>query len=144
MPVPSPRAWVQAGRAGPHTVALVIGVLLVGLSTCHESQRLRAVGPARVVSCHVYESHGANADVRLENGRRVVLNWELLSEPDKCLPVGTMLEKRRGEVGYRINGALQPHANADVFRNFLVLGLVFLALAGGLEFLARRARGKPP
>lgn len=50
------------------------------------------------VACTVGHSHGEYADITVENGATLSLNFAKLEHPEKCVPIGAWIEKRRWEL----------------------------------------------
>jgi hypothetical protein len=70
-----------------------------------------SVDPSPVRECGVSFSHRYYSNVTLESGRHLVLSPDDVMHPAECLPRGTLLEKRRWEPGYRVNGVhVLPHS----------------------------------
>lgn len=65
---------------------------------------------ATVESCEVHQgSHGISTlELRLSSGKRLLLsdNGDI-DDARRCLALGTMVEKRRGELRYRVDNELQ-------------------------------------
>jgi hypothetical protein len=80
--VPTPRSAVFLGlflMAG-------FGIPLVGAL-------LSRLPAAPVAACDTYRSHGPKARVTLVDGAVAVLGTADLATPERCLPIGSILEK---------------------------------------------------
>lgn len=74
----------------------------------------KTTSPSRVQACSIQMSHGPNARLVLESGKSVLLGTADLAYPEHCLRVGTLVEKRRGELTYRINGSPAVVGTPDI------------------------------
>ncbi len=85
-----------------------VGLLLALACGLPIAARVLATLPSsRVVSCKSVTVHRTYAEVTFADGRTESLSPDDIRDPSRCLPVGTLVEKRRGELGYRIDGI--PH-----------------------------------
>jgi len=116
-------------------------LLLVGAGGSVAASWMRAVPPGTVTRCEVYWSHGPRMELTLDGGRRVFLSRDDVMRPENCLPAGSLVEKRRFELVYRVNGR---EAEPETPTNTVALGLAGLGLlaAGGALVAAMRARGQ--
>lgn len=60
--------------------------------------------PEKVVDCRTYEARQPFAELTLAGGRKLRLDWTNSDHPERCLPPGTTIEKRLGEIGFRRDG----------------------------------------
>jgi len=81
-------------------------------------------GPEKVViACAVVRDPRERIDIQFEDGSR--LSIPSTEFESKCPPVGTHVEKRRWELGYRFDGAYQPmRAAFGVLVFAIVLGVL--------------------
>lgn len=99
------------------------------------------IPPQPIVACEVYKSHGWKVSATLAGGRGVYLPYGLSDDrcaPPVCPPLGTSVERRRGEGGYRVDGVLQAREGAETF--VAITGLGALLCAVGLALRAREQR----
>ena len=114
-------------------IALFCGYPLV-------TDMLSSVPSSQVASCRVEHVHRATLYVTLDSGRTIELAQENVPNPSQCLAPGTMVEKVRGEFGYRLNGKqyFWESKGNRYFVMFTVAGLA--AAAGALAIVLRERR----
>jgi hypothetical protein len=100
---------------------------------------LTVVPRSRVANCKAVVSHTYFLHITLESGKTLVLQQEDVPDPAACLAPGTVLEKVRGELGYRIDGRLffwesQGH------RTFAVVAFAGLLAAFGALVMVLREK----
>lgn len=119
---------------------LVAGLLLVvGPGIPFVAVWLLAVPQSAVSRCMLSYSHRNTLIIELASGDQVFLTSEHIPDVSRCLAVGTGIEKRRGELGYRISGSYQPPTGDMVPPAVMVaLGIVLLVARA---FLVRRGIG---
>jgi hypothetical protein len=113
----------------------LLGVFLAvtcGLPTL--SGWLKQVAPSRVATCTRSYSHHWWFHLGLEGGRALTVTSNDVLDLEECPPAGTVVEKRRGELAYRLDGVARPF-NASQVAFPGVLGLLG---CGALAFAAVR------
>ncbi len=83
---------------------------------------LHSVPRATVTACKTSWSHKYYALVSLDSGRELSLTENDIPDPKACLRVGSMVEKRRFELWYRLDGT--------AYRSYSQSWAVVPALAG--------------
>lgn len=126
--------------------ALLVGVFFLLIGAGPLGCRLRSkLAPASVVGCEVTHAHSAEALVSLSDGTRVLLDSSDIKNPARCLYWGVVVEKRRGELGYRIDGRVQPwDPTAGII--LMCVGVAVMIVGGLMSFLLRheqRRRFRP-
>src|SRR5215510_6145917 len=118
--------WYWVAGAGFFSMVLVAIPL--------QSRLFRKVDPGRVLDCDLSHAHQYYAEHRLDTGESIILSNQDLSGLKKCLDIGTLIEKRRGEMGWRINGRYYP-ANADsiYLTAFLMVGGAALGITALIQ-----------
>jgi hypothetical protein len=118
-----------------------IAVLLLYLGSPVIARLIRHFGPMLVTACETYEAHGTHARVTLNDSRTIDLTWEDIPNPERCLAIGDVVEKRRGELGFRINGVMRNWENAATYVSFLALSGLFAGISIGLfVWLSKRRK----
>jgi len=113
---------------------LVVGAPLV-MTLCEQMQ------PSKVVRCEMRHSHQYYFELRMEDGRTVTLTSQELPGWRSCPNEGTLVEKRRGERGWRINGSYVGEDQRTLYPAIGLSGLGGLLFIAGLAFVAVR-RGR--
>ena len=103
---------------------------------------LEGIPAGHVTGCSL--THGRTGpvlQVYLDNNEWVQFDWTNLAERGRCLPHGTLVEKRRGEFGFRIGGRPPQLAFAAFFpaASFTLLGITLIVL--GILGKARETEG---
>jgi hypothetical protein len=126
----SPKALLVAGL-----------LLLVGPGIPFLAVWFLAVPRSTVSRCTLSYSHRNTLIIDLASGDQVFLTSEHLPDVSRCLADGTVIEKRRGELGYRIGNKYQAPTADMVPPGVMVLvgGVLLFARA----VLVRRQRRKP-
>jgi hypothetical protein len=119
---------------------LVGAVLVLSYGGSLQAIWWQQVPPSPVVSCEVRYVHHTYANVILGDGRLLSLNAFAIPEPGACLAPGTVVEKRRGEMRFRVNGRGRATTASDLMPDLALLGAGALLLIGGvvLWFAGRR------
>jgi hypothetical protein len=124
---------------GRLNAAASVGITLLFISICALFlQSLDRIGPGRVVSCethrHFWRSIEGWADYQLDDGSFESIERGATPIPDGCLPAGTLIEKRRWELGIRFDGG-EPRRGGMTVLLILLFGFagVVMLLAGFLS-----------
>jgi hypothetical protein len=127
---------MRALRNPARTLRLFGLFLVLGPGVPVALRLLLYVREAPVVECSTTFEHRHYAHATLGSGQTVILSPDDIRDPAHCLPPGTLIEKRRGDLGYRVNGqyALPPSPSWKAFP--VLLGAGLLLFAG--SFLVRR------
>lgn len=127
---------MSAPRNPARTLRLLGLFLFLGPGVPVALRLLLRVPEASVVECSTSFEHRHYAHAKLGSGKTVILSPDDIRDPARCLPPGTLVEKRRGELGYRVNGdyALPPSPSWKALP--VLLGAGLLLFAG--SFLVRR------
>jgi len=114
-----------------------LGILLVGAFGVPLAGKLaRTVEAERVRSCEATFTHRHYAHVALASGKVVTLTSDDISDPERCVGVGRVLEKRFGERSYRIDGNYSPSTSDSWV--FGPAGLILGAALVAFDVLRRR------
>lgn len=125
----TPRQLIAVGAAGAvATIAFGVPIL---------QNVLIEVPRSRVAACKAVVSHTYFLHVTLESGAKLVLQQEDVPNPAACIAPGSVLEKARGEFGYRINGRVY-FWESQVRRTFAALAVVGLLVAASTIPLLKR------
>ena len=120
---------------GTRTRLLLGAFLAFSMGGAMLARYARQVPRGAVVGCTSGYSHGPMTEIRLADGRSLRLVRNELTDLDRSCPgPGTSIEKRRGELFYRVNGEPRPVNPVQA-----VL-LVLFGVLGGLLILAGAGR----
>lgn len=122
-------------------VALIFGILLLGLGSEAIVRYFSRLPAQRVANCNVFQSHGPHLNLAFEDGTGLALSFQDIRNSDKCLDRGTIVEKRRSEFGIRLNGKSQDWGQRETSLSFLVFGLI-MSIGGGALLLRSRSTVK--
>lgn len=103
---------------------------------------LYTVPASRVRECSTYFAHGPRARIELESGFVADMGMSDLAYPERCVPSGALLEKRRFELVYRIDGVTQAVGTPDVLVKVIggALGLVLIVVGVSIGIVGRHRR----
>lgn len=124
-------------------VVLLAGFLLLTFCVPLAAHCFAYVPPSVVSACSAYYSHGPHARISTREGRTLWVGPDDFAHPESCLRNGDVIEKRRLEIRYRVNGRpeIPRDPNYDVMTYVSGLGAALLlgSLARKLWLKRRRA-----
>lgn len=116
-----------------------LGLLLLGgFGVPTAAKVLGTISPQRVLSCQVSHTHRYYANITVEK-ETLSLTSDDMTTPQLCIPVGSTIEKRRWELGVRVDGRYLAPSSASWSVTPLALLVGFVLVAVG-EVKHRRGR----
>jgi len=103
---------------------------------------LREVPRGTVKECAVFYEHGPNAKVVLASGDVAWLSTKDLAFPEQCVAAGIVLEKRRFELAYRLDGRPAAAGSPTHLVALITSALGGLMAAAGLVMVVKQRRRK--
>ena len=131
----------RINRLRPYLVrgAIVVGsfmLLVVGVPLVITPREQSP--PSRVARCEIRHASQYYFELQLEDGRTITLTSQELPGWRICLSEGTLVEKRRGERGWRINGSYVAEDQRTLYPAIVLTALGGLLFLSGLAFVAVR------
>jgi hypothetical protein len=131
-----PRTMRRGGRLILFGIGLASIALIVWLDG--HAGRMPA---AQVARCEPYWSHGWNLKLTMRDGSKLDVRPAALGSTGDCLRAGAVVEKRRWEGAYRVDGSLVDDFGA-MTTGLLLMGILAILLVAVGVALERRG-GKP-
>jgi hypothetical protein len=114
-------------------VARLTGILLaLGCGAPTGAKLLRSLAASPVVKCAGSNGQRQYNYVTLESGARLALSADDLPDTSRCVPVGTLFEKRRWELSIRLDGeSVRGSSPANrIVPALAALGVLLVVVAG--------------
>ena len=124
-------------RRGLPLIRLGLGMFVVS-AVVWLVGRTRTLPPAPVARCEAYWSHGWNLKLTRRDGLELKVRPEEVGSTGHCLAPGALVEKRRWEGNYRVDGSMvddDPPTNYGFPAMFVISAVL---VGAGVAFELRR------
>jgi hypothetical protein len=137
---PAERGNMRRPQYHPRAMLYIFGTILLSIGCLVPAQRLfEEVAAGRVNGCRTYYNHGDVAVVTFADSRSLILTESDLPDPGRCLGNGTLVEKRSGEMAFRVDG-VSVNTKFPAVEMF-VIGTFGAGLLGTAIAMKKHAKG---